>query len=516
MNIEKSRTIPLTEPNFTAFAVSRRRRLCAAGQVLLCGLLVAGNVHCGLPGAVGTGDVVGLTSGGAQDIADARAQIRAGSLPDSDAITVEGFFSEHEIPLTPPENPEEIYASVALTWRKPFGANAPGAEILVRMGSTIDLDSFQRPPLNLAVVIDRSGSMNDSGTDFSEGSKLKVVQRAVRVLVDQLNAGDLLTIVSFNDRPLLELRATSADQRGKIDRVIDRLWAIGNTNMERALKLAFDHLAENADAQRASRVILFSDALPNKGATQSSEFMQLLRSNAQRGIGFTMMGVGWYHGGELARKISEVPEANSYFLDDADRVVQIFEEDFKFIVTPAVRDLVFDISIPDGVGIRDVYGVPDYIPGARGARVEIPTLFFSRREGSGLIIVRLTFAETPTFETPVTLAQASLSYTLADGTQRSAATELVLPAGLAPEGDPAYFSDSAAKRAALLLDTVLLMKDAVRAGRDGRSSDARQSIEQFLTLYDQTTLGMSDRTDPTARGLNEERELLQSLMGALR
>jgi hypothetical protein len=150
-----------------------------------------------------------------------------------------------------------------------------------------------------------------------------------------------------------------------------------------------------------------------------------------------------------------------------------------------------------------------------GAIVDIPTLFFSPREGGGAIVVRLTFAAAPTFEQPVVIGQASMQYTLRDGTFRQVGQELALPAGLSPKAETPWFSEPTARRAALLLDTALVLKNASEAGRDGRYVDGARFIRGFLEQFDQATLGMNDRLDPTDRALSDERRVLEQLLDTL-
>lgn len=461
------------------------------------------------------GNAVGVTAGGQQDMAQSRAEIRQGYLPDPDAITVEGFLSEHDIPLTPPENAPEIYASVGYAWRLPPGEPAPMVDVFVRLGSTIDASQYSRRSQNLAVVVDRSGSMDGWASASDYRSKLESVQQALHTLVDQLGPDDRLTLLSFNTRVTTDLPATAGDSKDVMHNRIDRLKADGNTNLFDAMRKGFESLSATADGGRDSRLIVFTDALPNNGPSSSGEFLDMQRTYAEQGISFTLMGVGEDYGQQLAADIAQVRGGNAFYLADEERITQIFTEEFDYFVSPAANDLVLEIAIPDGVGIRDVYGVPDYVPGAHSAAVRIPTLFFSPREGGGAIVVRLTLAESPTFETDVLVGQMRMSYTLTDGTPRELSTDLVLGAGLSPAADPPFYSDAAVARAALLLDTALVLQEAAQAGYDSRYSDGADMISAFLETFDERSLGMSDRTDPTSRGLSDERELLESLLGTL-
>lgn len=490
------------------------RRLARIAAPALAAIVLAGlPVGCGTaPGPIDPGNV-GVTPGGEQDVAAARADLAAGYVPDPNSITVEGFLSEHDIPLVPPEGAPEIYAAHALSWRRPATESAAIVDVFVGLGSTIDVSAFQRRAQNLVVAVDRSGSMDYSASTTDYRTKLEAVKQALHALVDRLGPEDRITLISFSGDPRLDLESARGDEKERLRKRIDALRAEGATDLFAALRYAFQKAVETAAAERDSRVIVFTDVQPTEGATNTDDFVSLATEFSDR-VGFTLMGVGVDYGQELAQRISNVRGGNAFFLADSDRISRIFDE-FDYFVTPAAYDLTLTISVPDGVGVREVYGVPDYVPGARGAVVRVPTLFFSKREGGGAIVVRLTLAAAPTFETPVTVGVGALSYTLRTGEFREMSGELTLPAGLSPTGDPPYFSDAAARRAALLLDTALVLKFAAQAAWDRRYGAAAALIETFLPQFDAASQGLSDRTDPSSRGLSDERRLLEQMLGAV-
>jgi Ca-activated chloride channel family protein len=388
-------------------------------------------------------------------------------------------------------------------------------DLFVGLGTNIDLDTFERRPQNLAVIVDRSGSMEFSASADDNRSKMDAVKEALNRLVDQLDENDILTLLSFNSQVFIDVPSAFVRDRDLFRDAINRMKPEGNTDLYAALLRGFEKAEAQIGKGRDNRVIMLTDALPTVGSTLPSDIAKLVRDYAKRGIGFTLLGVGDDFGTDLAQEVVDVRDANYFFLADSDRIRTVFD-DFRFMVTPAAYDMTLEVRVADGVGIRDVYGVPDYTPGQRGARIEVPTLFFSRREGGGSIVVRLTSAEAPTFEEAVTAGNALLSYTLPDGTRRHGETALTLPAGLSSTGDPPWFSESSARRAALLLDTVLVLKDATRAAWNRNYNDAARMIEEFLPFFDQASLGMSDRTDPSSRGLKDERQVLEELLSNVR
>lgn len=491
-------------------------RTILAGLALTALFAISLPGGCAVPGPApidpGT---IGVTAGGQQDIAQARSQIDSGWVPDPAVITVEGFLSEHDIPITPPPNPPEIYGSAALAWRQPYAAASPYVDVFVSLGTTLDVATYQRRAQNLCVVVDRSGSMAWNAAAGDYRSKIEAVQQAIYALIDQLGADDQLSIVSFSDVARLDMRPTSGDQKEKLAGPVWRFKADGGTNLFEAMRLGFETLLASADDSRDNRLILLTDAQPTEGPTTGSEITAMQRTYADQGVGFTLLGVGQDYGVQLAREISQIRGGNAFFLSNADRVRQIFEEEFDYFVTPAAHDLKLQLNVAGELGIRDVYGVPGYTPGQSGAIVDIPTLFFSPREGGGAIVVRLTFATAPTFDQPVTVGQASMQYTLRDGSFRQLGQDLVLPAGLSPTAETPWFSEPTARRAALLLDTALVLKNAAQAGRDGRYPDGARLIRGFLDQFDIATLGMNDRLDATDRALSDERRVLERLLGTL-
>ena len=187
-----------------------------------------------LPFAGSPGDI-GVTTGGAKDMAYARQTIEDGGVPDPGAITVEGLLSEHSIEIEPPPDPGLLYTTATVAWNDDFDSLTPLVTVQVGFGTTIDTESFSRRPLNLCLVIDRSGSMADPIDERTGTSKLDAVKVAIDRLLAQLDEDDLVGVVSFAADPSKLLDPVLGDNIVAVKSALDGIEARGATDVARGM-----------------------------------------------------------------------------------------------------------------------------------------------------------------------------------------------------------------------------------------------------------------------------------------
>ncbi len=302
---------------------------------------------CGIAAFGFSGDL-GATPGGAQDIGLARRKIADGIIPAKEDFVAEGLYSEHDLPL------EGVPCDQVLCVRTATGI-APAIdtgrqEVFVQVGfsSNVDPATFRRKPLDVALVIDHSGSMS--------GEPMESVKEAARKLVEKLDENDTFSLVIFDDDVDTLVKQGPVKDRPALLRAIDSIEDDGGTCIECGLSVGFKQLATRpVDPERARRRFLFTDAMPNVGATGEGEFMTLLRDNSEQGRDTTVFGVNIAFGQELVTKMSAVRGSNYFYLSNAERTREVFDEDFDFLVTPIAYDLRMAIT-PVG-GLRGGGGV---------------------------------------------------------------------------------------------------------------------------------------------------------------
>lgn len=358
-------------------------------------ILVVLLANCGDDGGMGA------TPGGAQDNGLARDQIARGSVPAPEDVTVEGELNQHDLPLDAPLCERDLCIQAAYGVA-PTLDEAGRAAIFLQIGfaSGIDPATFERSPLNLAVVVDRSGSM--------AGEKLTSTKQALARLVDQLGEQDRLAIVLFDDTVQVLVESTPVVDPAWLKAQIATIQERGSTDMAAGLRAGYEQVMLHAgQAGISDRVMIFTDAMTNTGDTATTTFVEMATSYAAEDVGLTVFGVGIDLNQELVLAIARLRGGNYFYLEDAERIATVFDQDFDYLVTPLAYDLRFVVEPSAGFHIAQVYGFPTCSAGCAAVEIQVATVFLSRNHGA--VVARIERdAEWPSGQPPI--AHLTLAY----------------------------------------------------------------------------------------------------------
>jgi Ca-activated chloride channel homolog len=406
----------------------------------------------------------GVTTGGMKDIGQARKMIEQGKIPAPEMIAVEAMLSEHDIPLEGEATGQsELYASASVAWARRYGREKP--EAIVQIGFGIDWKGeVKRPPLNLAVVMDVSGSMG--------GTKIDATKKALNTLVDKLTEKDRLAIVLFDDTAYLLMESAPVTDKKAIREKIKEIESRGSTNIAAGMRAGYHQVAAHLDeTDKSPRIFLLTDEQPNVGTTEAHGFKPMMEGAAAKGIGISAFGVGIDFGQALAYEIFQIRGANYFFLENDEKIAKVFDEEFDYMVTPLAYDVLIDFKPAKGAKVTDVMGVPDFKKAGDKVEMKIPSLFLSKRQGGGATLVAME-VDAPNLSEELRLAEIDLSFArIGEAKTVTQSLAAFLPGEIDEKGLKPYYSQPGAKKALLLADAAVAMRAACRGQKGPTQGD---------------------------------------------
>jgi len=250
-------------------------------------------------------------------------------------------------------------------------------------------------PLNVALVLDRSGSM--------AGDPFRNMVGAAETFVNQLRDGDRVSVIAFSDGVYEGVPPIVIDPNTRAAAVasIRSLRDGGGTNFSGGLLAGLYEVFSAFQYWQLNQVILFSDGQPNIGITSTSELARIAERAAEHGVSVTTIGFGMEHDELLMQGIADASGGYYYYVDKPDDFSQIFQREAGAILRTAARRTEIAFSIPFGVEVEDVIGY-DYIMSGRTLWVRMGSVahdeeryvvFKMRTGGQGPLFMNVVYAD---------------------------------------------------------------------------------------------------------------------------
>ncbi|MBK8711890.1 MAG: von Willebrand factor type A domain-containing protein [Niastella sp.] len=241
-----------------------------------------------------------------------------GLLPPG-AIRIEEMLNYFSFNYTEPPKDSMFHCSTTLTqcpWNKKN-------ELLFINISAKKIDMANRPPNNLILLIDASGSMDMP-------AKLPLLKSGFIKMVNNLRPVDTVSLITFGDKVSLVLEAVPGNEKEKIIKAISKLEADGPTPAEGAIRLAYKIANKRYISQGNNRIILAADGDFNVGMSTEKELITLIEQEKRNGIYLTCLGVGSgnYKDSRLA-VLAQKGNGNFSYIDNEQEAERILVTDLS-------------------------------------------------------------------------------------------------------------------------------------------------------------------------------------------
>lgn len=271
-----------------------------------------------------------------------------GLLPSSNEVAVEEFVNYYRHRLAVPKADE----SVAMDVRWGNNAVSPAQpEAVLQVGFTTSAvsDRTDLRPLNLVLVIDRSGSM-------AAADKMSRVKQSLLTMVSQLRPADIISIVVFDTGAQVLLPARRVDDGLAVKQAIRQIEPGGSTNLHGGLMLGYKEARKHLDRDSTNRVILLTDGIANVGVTDPQQILRdSLPFNAD-GIDLSTIGVGLDLDKDLLRQLAKGGRGLFHFVADAQDVEKVFVREVQSLISPVARRVNLEINYDPALELEHLYG----------------------------------------------------------------------------------------------------------------------------------------------------------------
>ncbi|OCG08796.1 hypothetical protein A9G13_01675 [Gilliamella sp. wkB178] len=206
----------------------------------------------------------------------------------------------------------------------------------------VDFDSAKRVPINLALVIDRSGSMS--------GSRIEKAREAAILAINMLNEDDTISVVAFDSDAEIIIPATKVTNKQRlINQINSKVIARGGTALFAGLSKGINQVKKQLSKDKINRIILLSDGQANVGPSSVGELSELAVVAAKNNIAITTLGIGSDYNEVLMSTIASYSDGNHVFVDNTYDLENVFVREFKDVMSVVAQDVVINIQLKDGV-----------------------------------------------------------------------------------------------------------------------------------------------------------------------
>ncbi len=276
-----------------------------------------------------------------------------------------------------------------------------------------DLPNLQETKnnLNLAIVIDRSGSMS--------GQPLDEAKRSAIMMVEQMHSTDRVSIVTYDNIAELVLPSTlCSDRQGIIER-IRNIQSGGMTALHAGWLMGAEEVARHKTLNSLNRVLLLSDGNANEGLVDPVEIKSQCAQLADAGVTTSTYGLGHHFNEQLMIEMSGSGLGQGYYGETAEDLADPFREEFELLLNTVASNLILTAEAPDFVRLQLLNNFRQSQNGW-----SMPDIAAS---GEGWALFKISIKKNEISDAPIEVLRCVVSYTDQDGvSQHTSPAKLVL------------------------------------------------------------------------------------------
>ncbi len=236
---------------------------------------------------------------------------------------------------------DQVKLNVALSHPVLEAGRAQTAYLKVGMEGFKMETEEERTPINVALVLDKSGSMS--------GEKIRRARKAAIMAVKRLHDDDIVSVILYDDDVKVLVPATKAQERDAIIEKIRTVGAGGSTALYAGVKEGGRQVKKFLDKNRINRIVLMSDGLANVGPDSVEEVAGLGSKLHEGGIAVTTIGLGTGYNEDMMTQLAVRSEGNHFFAENARDLEKGFDLEFSIGMAVVAQNVKVNIRCAEQV-----------------------------------------------------------------------------------------------------------------------------------------------------------------------
>lgn len=355
----------------------------------------------------------------------------------------------------------------------------------------------ERTPINLAIVLDRSGSM--------QGTKIKHARQAAIEAIERLGHQDMISIISYANDARTDIAATPASEHVSMVRAIERIHAAGHTALYAGVNQGAAELRKHLDDGYFHRIILLSDGRANQGPSTPADLKRLGRALAHEGISVSTVGIGNDYNEDLMAGLAQMGDGNTYFVENYRDLPRIFQDELGDALNVAAHQVEIEIRCGTGIVPLRVIGRDATISGQR-VQLDIQQLY---NEQEKYVLLEVEVPATPA-DKERTLLEVNVNYTDFNSSQHFTSRGQLDVRFTVDDKIIADHANVKVAEAYAENEIAIALDEAIKFADSGNKAQAAQRMQQARdTLASVNSLFGSDAIDTQAAWAQDQFDAIQ-------
>ncbi|PKP04631.1 MAG: hypothetical protein CVU11_04440 [Bacteroidetes bacterium HGW-Bacteroidetes-6] len=278
---------------------------------------------------------------------DPKLQFPERYIPTPQDLLVQSFLEFITEQFPEPENDDAL--GMTVTWAN-GEINAQSKEAVLQIGfkARDDKGDIYGPPLNIALVVDKSGSME--GDD-----RIGALKKALLNYIGKLRPTDIVSLIAFDEESTVLVPARPLGDGKYFRDMIEDIEAGGGTNIYNGMVDGYEQVLKNFISKGTNRLVLLTDGY---GTTPIEEIVNKSKEYNAKGIELSAVGVGEGYNQSLLTLLATCGGGLMQFAGSAAEINRIFERELSSVLSPCAKDVHVEIVYNDQIVFKQLYGFP--------------------------------------------------------------------------------------------------------------------------------------------------------------